>query len=80
MSCCGLRACAACAQVWALQQGGDVIVAGRSNRSKVLFERELDGILDKVPELPQPAAAAGAAAGAEAAAAAAAKAGLGGQH
>lgn len=32
-------------------------VAGRSNRSKVLFEQELNGALDAVPEV-QPAAVA----------------------
>ncbi|KAF8066257.1 CCS1 [Scenedesmus sp. PABB004] len=37
-------------QVWALQQGGDVYVVGRSNRSKVLFNNELDAVLDAVPE------------------------------
>ncbi len=46
-------------QVWALQQGADVYVAGRSNRSKVTFEKELDEVLDEVPEVeaaPAPAA------------------------
>ncbi|KAI8464282.1 MAG: c-type cytochrome synthesis 1 [Monoraphidium minutum] len=37
-------------QVWGLQDGPDVVVAGRSNRSKFLFERELDAALDAVPE------------------------------
>jgi hypothetical protein len=39
------------AQVWALQQGSSVYLVGRSNRSKVLFEQELDGVMDAVPEL-----------------------------
>jgi hypothetical protein len=55
-------------QVWGLQQGGNVYMVGRSNRSKVLFEQELDAVMDSVPELP--AAAAAAANGANAAAAA----------
>lgn len=38
-------------QVWGLQQGSNVYVAGRSNRSKVLFEREMDQVLDAVPEV-----------------------------
>eukprot|EP00775_Hariotina_reticulata_P001288 gene1288-1629_t len=33
-------------QVWGLQEGSNVYVVGRSNRSKVLFERELDDVLD----------------------------------
>jgi hypothetical protein len=50
-------------QVWALQQGPNVYVVGRSNRSKVLFEQEVDAIIDAVPELPaEQAAAIGAAA------------------
>lgn len=40
-------------QVWALQQGSDVCLVGRSNRSKVLFEQELDAVMDQVPEVPQ---------------------------
>jgi hypothetical protein len=40
-------------QVWALQQGSDVYVVGKSNRSKVLFEKELDSALDAVPEVQQ---------------------------
>jgi cytochrome c biogenesis protein len=39
--------------VWALQQGDDVYVVGKSNRSKVLFEKELDAALDAVPEIRQ---------------------------
>jgi cytochrome c biogenesis protein len=38
-------------QVWALQEGLDVYVAGKSNRSKVLFEREVEEIIDAVPEV-----------------------------
>ena len=59
--------------MWAVQQGANVYVTGRSNRSKVVFERELDVALDSVPERPEllaaaalPAAAVGAAAGAAA--------------
>ncbi len=37
-------------QVWALQQGGGVYVAGKSNRAKVAFEKELGEVLDDVPE------------------------------
>lgn len=37
-------------QVWALQDGGAVVVAGRSNRSKYAFEQELEAALDAVPE------------------------------
>lgn len=42
-------------QVWALQDGGAVVVGGRSNRSKYLFQKELDAVMDAVPEA-QPAA------------------------
>ncbi|KAG2443724.1 hypothetical protein HXX76_002070 [Chlamydomonas incerta] len=56
-------------QVWALQQGADMFVAGRTNRAKLAFDRELDDILNAVPELP-PTAAATAAPGASAPAAA----------
>jgi cytochrome c biogenesis protein len=37
-------------QVWGLQDGASVVVAGRSNRSKFLFQRELDAAIDAVPE------------------------------
>ncbi|GBF94854.1 hypothetical protein Rsub_08026 [Raphidocelis subcapitata] len=37
-------------QVWGLQDGGAVVVAGRSNRSKYAFEKELDDVIDAVPE------------------------------
>jgi cytochrome c biogenesis protein len=37
-------------QVWGLQDGGAVVVAGRSNRSKFAFQKELDGVIDAVPE------------------------------
>ncbi|WIA34251.1 hypothetical protein OEZ86_012602 [Tetradesmus obliquus] len=40
-------------QVWALQQGSDVVVVGKSNRAKVLFAKELDSALDTVPEVQQ---------------------------
>lgn len=39
-------------QVWAAQRGGEVHVAGRSNRDRVLFDSELGSILDAVPEVP----------------------------
>lgn len=42
-----------------MQQGPNVYVVGRSNRSKVLFEQELDSAIDAVPEV-QPTAAAAA--------------------
>lgn len=41
-------------QVWALQDGSLVYVAGRSNRAVVGFEKELDEVLESVPELPVP--------------------------
>ena len=37
-------------QIWALQHGADVYVAGKTNRSKVLFEGEMEDIIDAVPE------------------------------
>ncbi|KAG2500667.1 hypothetical protein HYH03_001433 [Edaphochlamys debaryana] len=37
-------------QVWALQQGTNLFVSGRSNRDKLGFDRELDGLLEAVPE------------------------------
>jgi cytochrome c biogenesis protein len=43
-------------QVWGLQDGANVVVAGRSNRSKYLFEKELDEVLDGVPEALPPRA------------------------
>mmetsp|Transcript_7898 Transcript_7898/g.16927 ORF Transcript_7898/g.16927 Transcript_7898/m.16927 type:complete len:578 (-) Transcript_7898:1713-3446(-) len=39
-------------QVWAVQEGQYVYVAGRSNRAVIWFERELDAVLEGVPELP----------------------------
>ncbi|KXZ49277.1 hypothetical protein GPECTOR_22g871 [Gonium pectorale] len=46
-------------QVWALQQGSNLFVSGRTNRAKLSFDRELDELLNAVPELPtQPVAAA----------------------
>jgi hypothetical protein len=44
--------------VWALQQGANVVLVGRSNRSKVLFEQELDRVIDAVPEVAAPQGAA----------------------
>jgi len=43
-------------QVWALQEGSYVFLAGRSNRARIGFEIELDAVLDAVPER-QPVAA-----------------------
>lgn len=40
--------------MWALQQGANVVLVGRSNRSKVLFEQELNAAMDDVDELPPP--------------------------
>lgn len=65
--------CCVLLQVWALQQGPNVYVVGRSNRSKVLFEQELDSAIDAVPEVQQPAVADQPAAAATVSAAAAAK-------
>lgn len=49
------------AQVWALQQGGALHVAGRTNRAKVAFAEELEAAYQAVPEtLPRGADAAGA--------------------
>ncbi len=38
-------------QVWALQEGGYVFVAGRSNRDRLGFEKEMNQTLEAVPEL-----------------------------
>eukprot|EP00850_Spirogloea_muscicola_P019131 SM000184S03764 [mRNA] locus=s184:86963:89444:- [translate_table: standard] len=38
-------------QVWALQQGGMLHVGGKSNRAKLTFRRDLDVLLDLVPEV-----------------------------
>lgn len=38
-------------QVWAVQCGRDLHVAGKSNRDKLLFVNELNAILDGVPEV-----------------------------
>ena len=40
-------------QVWAVQEGRYIYVAGRSNRAVMGFEKELDQVLDMVPELPE---------------------------
>jgi hypothetical protein len=45
-------------QVWALQQGEDVWVAGKSNRSKLTFDQELEAAIDQVPEVAPEVAAA----------------------
>ena len=36
--------------MWALQHGGSVYVTGRSNRAVLGFDREIDEVLDAVPE------------------------------
>ncbi|KDP46215.1 hypothetical protein JCGZ_10055 [Jatropha curcas] len=38
-------------QVWALQDGTAVIVGGKSNRAKAIFEDEVNRLLDNVPEI-----------------------------
>ena len=40
-------------QIWAVQEGKYVYITGRSNRAIVAFEKELDDILELVPELPE---------------------------
>ena len=40
-------------QVWAVQDGKYVFVTGRSNRAKIGFGKEMDEVLDEVPELPE---------------------------
>jgi hypothetical protein len=35
--------------VWALQEGGAVAMGGRSNRSAVAFEQEMDAVVEAVP-------------------------------
>lgn len=40
-------------QVWALQEGGDVHVGGSTNRAVLSFKRELDELLEAVPERPK---------------------------
>jgi hypothetical protein len=37
-------------QVWALQEGVDVHVGGKSNRAVVFFAQELEEILEEMPE------------------------------
>lgn len=43
--------CSGYMQIWALQEGTNLVVGGKSNRAKVEFEIELNKILDLVPEL-----------------------------
>ena len=38
-------------QVWAIQDGRSVHVGGRSNRGSVLFEQEVEGLLERMPEV-----------------------------
>ena len=43
-------------QVWAAAEpGGSVVLGGRSNRAKFGFRRELEEVLDAVPEVLPPA-------------------------
>lgn len=44
-----------CVQVWALQEGGDVHVGGKSNRAVVMFAQELEEVLEDMPERLVPA-------------------------
>lgn len=37
-------------QIWALQDGNDLYVTGKTNRAKVAFKQELTEMLDFVPE------------------------------
>ena len=37
-------------QIWALQSGTDLHVAGTTNRAKLVFTREFQDILDLVPD------------------------------
>ena len=39
-------------QVWAVQHGRYLYVSGKSNRAVILFEKELDEMLEEVPEVP----------------------------
>ncbi|CAJ1933455.1 unnamed protein product [Sphenostylis stenocarpa] len=38
-------------QIWALQDGTTVFVGGKTNRAKIEFPEEMNGLLDKVPEI-----------------------------
>ena len=38
-------------QVWAMQEGGMLVVGGKSNRAKLDFERELSVVLEELPEV-----------------------------
>lgn len=38
------------AQIWALQVGRDVHIAGKSSKGGILFKREIDSIIDLVPD------------------------------
>ncbi|KAE8008462.1 hypothetical protein FH972_004973 [Carpinus fangiana] len=38
-------------QIWALQDGTTVIVGGKTNRAKGEFPEEMNGLLDRVPEI-----------------------------
>lgn len=42
-------------QLWALQQGDDLYIGGRTNRAQVIFEREMLALLDQLNELPKAA-------------------------
>lgn len=41
-------------QVWALQEGGDLHVGGRTNRAILSFQDEYSSVLDRIPERPPP--------------------------
>jgi cytochrome c biogenesis protein len=41
-------------QLWATQIGSDVVVGGRSNRAKVGFDKEIEGVLESLPEAGAP--------------------------
>jgi cytochrome c biogenesis protein len=38
-------------QVWATQTGSDILIGGRSNRAKYTFERELEEVVNGLPEV-----------------------------
>lgn len=38
-------------QVWALQEGSDVVVGGKTNRAKLEFKEQLNKLFDLVPEV-----------------------------
>lgn len=50
-------------QVWALQQGSTLHVGSRTNRATVQFGKEMEAVLDSMPERPPQAPALSDAAG-----------------